>query len=240
MTYDPNQPQPSPFPAPEPGPVAGQPSAYPGQPPAPAPGQPTYASPGQPTYGSPGQPGPRPQQGVPSFIPPSVASAVVNPKRGGASAGTMAFVVAVVIAGAGLGFAGGRLTAPAAATPRGQFAGNFAGGGFTPNASGNPARGGFGGAGGAFGGTISIDGQVTAVANGTITIQTANGQSVTLEVPSTATYHAQAPASASDVTVGSKIQVSASRAGGRAEASGQPGQGGAFGFTVNDITVLGK
>lgn len=251
MTNDPTQRQPSPFPAPEPGPVAGQPpyqsqpGGYPTQPPGPGMGQPTFASPGQPAQAPYGQPV------VPSFIPPSVASAAANPKRRtGSSAGTLAFVVAVVVAAAGLGFAGGRLTAPAAATRSGftgQNGGNFPGA--NPNASGNPNRG-FGGLGGAFAGAISLDGQVTSVANGSITIQTANGQSVTLQVPSTATYHAQAPATSSDVTVGSKVQVSVSRparAEGSAqpEASGQPGQGlgggqGGFGLTVTDITVVGK
>jgi hypothetical protein len=243
VTNDPTQPQPNPFPAPEPGPVAGQPAPYPSQPPRPAMGQPTYASPGQPALQ--GQPV------VPSFIPPSVASAAANPKRrGGSPAGTLAFVVAVVVAAAGLGFAGGRLTAPAAATTRGGFTGQNGGTfpGANPNASGNPNRGGFGGIGGAFAGAVSIDGQVTSVANGSITVQTSNGQSVTLQVPSTATYHAQAPATSSDVAVGSQVQVSVSRPNGRAEgsaqpgASGQPGQGGqgALGFTVTDITVVGK
>jgi hypothetical protein len=179
-----------------------------------------------------------------------VAAAVARPKsRSGASAGTLAFVVAVVVAAAGLGFAGGRLSAPAAATTaRGNFpnGGNFAGGSFNPNASGNPGRGGASAFGGG-GGNVSIDGQVTAVANGSITIQTANGQSVTLQVPSTATYHAQAPATSSDVTVGSNVQVSvnAGRTGFRPDASGQPaasgqlGQGAA-GFAVTDITVVGK
>lgn len=208
---------------------------------------PAAPQPGAPTPPPAGGPSPFPptggQPGVPSFIPPTVAAAAANPKpRSRVSAGTIAFVAAIVIAAAGLGFAGGRLTAPAS-TGRGGFAGgNFPGGSFTPGGSGTGNRGGFGGLGAA---SISIDGQVTAVANGSITIQTANGQSVTLQVPSTVTYHAQASAAPSDVTVGASVQVSVNRGNFRPEASGQPGapgqpgQGG-LNLTATDITVLSK
>jgi hypothetical protein len=222
VTFEPNQ-QPSPFP---PAPDA-----------PPAPGQPT-----------PSQPMPSaPQPAVASFIPPTVAAAVARPQaRGGASASTIAFVAAIVVAAAGLGFAGGRLTAPASAnsTARGNFGGgfaNFANGSFNPNA----ANRGFGGAAlGAAG--ISIDGHVTAVGNGSITIQTSGGESVTLQVPSTVSYHAQGSATAADVTVGSSVQVNVDR-GARPDASGQPAASGAtdnraggLGMTVTEITVLGK
>ena len=214
------------------------------------------SNPGQNPFAQP-EPGPAPVQPssqaqpvVPSFIPPTVAAAVAKPPaRKGASAGTMAFVAAIVVAGAGLGFAGGRLTAPAAATGRGNGnfpAGNFPGGSFNPTASGAANnRGGFG----VGGGNVSIEGQVTAIANGSITIQTANGQPITLTVPSTATYHAQASAAPTDVAVGTNVQVSATRGGGRADASGQPaasgGAGGPGGFggfsmTVTDITIVSK
>jgi len=212
------------------------------------------SNPGQNPFAQP-EPGPAPVQPssqaqpvVPSFIPPTVAAAVAKPPaRKGASVGTMAFVAAIVVAGAGLGFAGGRLTAPAAATGRGNGnfpAGNFPGGSFNPTASGaTNNRGGFGV------GNVSIEGQVTAIANGSITIQTANGQPITLTVPSTATYHAQASAAPTDVAVGTNVQVSATRGGGRADASGQPaasgGAGGPGGFggfsmTVTDITIVSK
>lgn len=224
MTYDPNQSQPPVSPVPPTGqaPAGG-----------PVPVPPTGAS-----------QAPAGQPYVPTFIPPTVAAAAANPKpKGKVSGGTIAFVVAVVIAAAGLGFAGGRLTAPAA-TGRGNFpnGGNFPGASFDPNASGNPNRGGFGGFGG---GSISLSGQVTAVANGSITVQTASGQSLTLQVPSTVTYHAQASAAPTDVTVGSQVQVSVNRgnlrpdASGQPAASGQPGAG-ASALTVTDITVLGK
>jgi hypothetical protein len=246
VTYDPNQPPRSPFSSPESGqPGAGQPIPQPGYPVA-------------------GQPAPQPvtqpvQPVSPSFIPPSVAAAAGRPKSGGRiSAGTIVFTAALIVAAVGVGFAAGRVTAPS--TPnRTAFNGQFgAGGQFGgPNASGNPNGGGRGGFGGAFlgggGAAVSIDGKVTAVSDGSITIQTANGQSITLQVPSTATYHAQAPANSSDVIVGSNVQISASRPT-RAEASNQPapsgspttgggnggGNFGGFGMSVTDITVLSK
>ncbi len=214
MTQPP-APQQNPFAHPEPGPVPGQPTP------------------------------PAPQPAVPSFIPPSVIAASASPRpRQGASGGTIAFVAAIVIAAAGLGFAGGRLTAPASTNARGNFAnGGFAGfarGSFNPEAGG--AGRGFGGVFGA--GGLSIDGQVTAVSNGSITIQTASGQSVTLQVPSTVTYHTQAAGSSSDVTVGAHVQLSATRgaaaaASGGPAPSGQPGDGG-LQLDVTDITVLGQ
>jgi hypothetical protein len=241
VTFDPSQQQPPAAPqpgAPTPPPATPFPPVAPGAVPpagAPRPAVPAggYAQPAQ------GQP-------VPSFIPPTVAAAVANPKpKSRVAGGTALFVVAVVVAAAGLGFAAGRVTAPAS-TGRTGFAGNFGGGNFpggsfAPGGAGNANRGGFGGFGA---GNISVTGQVTAVANGSITIQTASGQSVTLEVPSTATYHAQASAAPSDVTVGSQVQVSASRPNFRAEGSaapapsGQPGAQG--GLTVTDITLLSK
>lgn len=204
---------------------------------------------GQPEHGPQGVPPAQPM--APSFIPPTVLTAATGPKpRKGSSTGTIAFGAAMVIAAAGLGFAGGRLTAPASAsTGRANFAnGGFAGGAFA-NGSFNPGGGttgrGFGA--GAFGaGSISIDGQVTAVGNGTITLQTSGGQSVTVEVPSTVTYHAQASAAPTDVTVGSKVQVSVGRfarpeASGQPAPSGQPGTAlGGASLSASDITILSK
>lgn len=218
MTFDPTQP-----PTYEPRPEPGNPA------PAPAPQRPM----------------------APSFIPPSVAAAALAPTpRSRVSAGTIGFVLAVVVAAAGLGFAGGRLTAPAAATnPRGNF-GNFGAnpgnGANGPAASGAVGRnGGFGGFGA---GDVSLTGQVTAIADGSITVQTTGGQNVTVEVPSTVTYHAQAGATATDVKVGSSVELTVSRPsfrgpdGSGAPAASQPTTGGAggFGLSATDILVLSK
>jgi hypothetical protein len=202
----------------------------------------------------PGGPAPAQQRPmVPSFIPPSVAAAAASPKpRGRVSAGTIGFVVAMVVAAAGLGFAGGRVTAPAATTTRGgnfgANGGNFGGNGANgPTASGGVGRNGnFGGFGG---GNIALTGQVSAIADGSITITTSGGQNVTVEVPSSVTYHAQAGASASDVKVGSNVELTVSRPSFRgADASGAPiasqqttnGGAAGFGLSATDILVLSK
>lgn len=219
MTFDPTQPQQPPL---EPRPDA-----------APAPGT------------------QRPM--VPSFIPPSVAAAALTPTpRSRVSAGTIGFVLAIVVAAAGLGFAGGRVTAPAAAATNGR--GNFgANGGFGPNgpaASGAAGRNGgaFGGGAGAFNtGDISVTGKVTAIADGSITVQTAAGQNVTIQVPSTVTYHAQAGATATDVTVGSSVELTVGRPNFRPDASGAPiasqqttNGGAGLQLSATDILILAK
>ena len=202
----------------------------------------------------PGAPSPAPQRPmVPSFIPPSVAAAALAPTpRTRVSGLTVAFVLAMVVAAAGLGFAGGRVTAPVAApTGRGNFGnlGNGANGANGPTASGGVGRNGGAGGFGAFGaGNTSLTGQVTAIADGTITIQTAAGQSVTIEVPASVTYHAQAGATATDVKVGSSVELSVSRpnfrgpdASGAPIASQQTTNGGTgLQLSATDILLLSK
>jgi hypothetical protein len=187
---------------------------------------------------------------VPSFIPPSVAAAALAPTpRSRVSAGTIGFVLAIVVAAAGLGFAGGRLTAPPAATNgRTNFGANGGAGGNGPTASGGVGRNGGGFGGGAFNtGDISLLGQVTAIADGSITIQTAGGQNVTIQVPTSVTYHAQAGAAATDVKVGSSVQLTVTRPNFRPDASGAPiasqqttNGGAGFQLSATDILVLSK
>jgi hypothetical protein len=161
----------------------------------------------------------------------------------------VALVAAGLIAAAGVGFAGGRVTAPQqTANARGQGLGNGAG---FPNASGRTGNGGFGGAFAS--GSIAISGSIVAMGNGTITVQPAGGSgTVQIAVPSTTTYHSQAAASSTDIAIGTPVQVTvngrqfrggpdASGApGGAANAS--PGASGAPGLnlTATDILVTGK
>jgi len=214
----------------------------PGTPPQPAPGTgPWYATPetGAPA-GSP----------APSFIPAGINAKPVQPKssaRGGLLTG--ALVIAGFVAAAGLGFAGGRVTAPQQApTGRGQGFGN--GGGF-PNASGRGGNGGFGGAFAA--GSIAISGSIVAMGNGSITVQPAGGNgTVQIAVPATTTYHAQAAAASTDLAIGTQVQVTVNGAQfrrGGPEASGAPAasagpgsgaNGAGPGLTATDILVTGK
>ena len=207
------------------------------QPQAPAP-QPGPAPAGRPPMQPPMQ-----QPVVPSFIPPSVAASAVAPRsKSRVSAGTVAFVVAIVVAAAGLGFAGGRVTAPQSSARAAFQAGGFGNGNGAANPNGGAGR--TGGLGAFAAGDIAVTGQVTAIADGSMTIQTSAGQSVTVAVPSTVTYHAQTGASSSDVTVGSNVQLTVTRPNGfrgGAEASGAPApSAGAFQLSATDVTVLGK
>jgi hypothetical protein len=223
MTNDPTRPV-----DPWSGPHAGAP--------APAPGfQPTAA-------------GPAPAGPAPAYIP---AGIVARPEPGKSSGRvsllTAGLVIAALIAAVGVGFAAGRVTAPQATNGRGQAIGNGAG---FPNASGRTGNG--GGFGGFASGNISISGSVVALGDGSITIQPEGGSgTVTVQVPSTATYHAQGSASSSDVAVGTQVQVTATRPTfrGGPDASGAPGASGApnaipgangLNLSATDILVIGK
>jgi hypothetical protein len=150
--------------------------------------------------------------------------------------------VAIAVAIGGVAFAIGRTTAPASAatTGRGGFAAN-PNRSFAPNASGVP---GFGGGRGAFGGLggggLTIRGTVESVGSDTVTIKTANGQTIEVTTGADTTYNTQTPGSASDVTDGATVQVqldlgSGGNGGFRPGASGAPT--GPVG-TAGSITVI--
>jgi hypothetical protein len=165
-----------------------------------------------------------------------VTPVVVAPPKKRSTAATFVNVLlglAVVVAVGGVAFAAGRATAPAP-TNTGRFGnGGFAGNGnLGAGASGAPGRGNFGG--GAFGaGGVNIQGTVTAVTADSITIQLANGQSLTIPTDSSTAYHSQTPATAADVTAGKTVQVQLS--GGRFLGRGNGGNGG----TGNGPTASG-
>ena len=151
--------------------------------------------------------------------------------------------VAVAVAIAGVAFAVGRTTAPAAATTgaRGNFGANFPNASFIPRASGAPN---FGGGRGAFGGGgLTIRGTVESVTGDTVTIKTANGQTLQVTTGTDTTYNTQTPASASDVTNGATVEVQLQLGAGNGGGFGglQPGASGAptgpVG-TADSITVI--
>jgi hypothetical protein len=87
-------------------------------------------------------------------------------------------------------------------------------------------RGGFGG--------LGVTGTVTAVDADSITIQTEGGQTVTIGLDGTTTYHQQAPAVASDVTTGDKVQV-------QLDGGVRPGQDSTGNInlgTAGDVTIV--
>jgi hypothetical protein len=118
----------------------------------------------------------------------------------------IALLVAGVIAIGGLAFAAGRMTAPPAAAAFPSAGGNFNGGpgNFQPpggqNGQGFPG-GGFGGGG------PSLDGTVTAMDGDSITLQTANGSTLTVNLSGDTSYAQEEPASADDLDEGDSVRV---------------------------------
>ena len=188
-----------------------------------------------------------------SAIAPTPSVAKPARKSGGVSILNVALGIAVLVATAGVAFAVGRSTAPAAAS---QVAGITPGGGrnFTnggPNASFDP-NGGFGagrGAGNAnggrfgFGGAPTIQGTVDSITADSVTIKTADGNTITIGLDSTTTYHQQADATASDVEAGKTVILKLSggfrpgNGNGNGNANGN-GNGSVSLGTASDVTVV--
>ena len=144
--------------------------------------------------------------------------------------------VAVAVAIGGVAFAVGRTTAPVSAATgitRGNGGAAFPRGSFVPGANGGPTfvRGGFG--------APTISGTVESVDGDTITIKTASGQTVKVTTGASTTYHTQAPADATDVKPGSKVdvQVQFDGAGGAGRPSASDAPTGPIG-TAGSVTVV--
>ncbi len=166
---------------------------------------------------------------------PAPAPAPRTPASGGSSRGTtILFLVAGLVAVGGIAFAVGRLTAPTASAATGRFGttGAFRGEfGATASSAPGAARGFFGGGLGGGAADLSLQGTVQSISGNTMTLRTANGDTVTVDLTGATAYHRQAAASASDVTTGSQVlvQVQFNRTafGAGAAASGAPFGGGA-------------
>ena len=148
---------------------------------------------------------------------------------------------ALVLAVAGIAFAAGRMTAPAQ-----TIAGTFPGGGSFNGQGGTVqigpgANNGQGGPRGVFGGGAgpSIEGTVESITDTTLTIKTADGQTIQIALDGDTSYHRQSDASASDVVTGSKVLVRLDF--GRIDGNGPSataGTGGGKGMTADDVTVV--
>jgi hypothetical protein len=179
----------------------------------------------------------------PAVDQPAVGEPVVarapKPKSRASSALNVVLGLALVVAIAGVAFAAGRGTAPAAAVtgPTG-----FGQGGNFPGANGGNAGNGPGGFGGASG--LEITGKVTAVGPDSVTITTSTGASITVSTTGTTTYHQQATGSATDVAAGKTVIVSVAGLGGRGQGGGAAASPGAASprtgltTTATDITVV--
>jgi hypothetical protein len=124
--------------------------------------------------------------------------------------GTIALFVAGLVAAAGLAFAVGRLTAPAAASS-GQPVGGVSfgpGRSLAPGETFAPGGGQLGG-GRALAGGLTVRGEVTAVATDSITVKLDDGTTVQIPLNSSTTYHQATSGAASDISVGDKVAVQA-------------------------------
>jgi len=155
-------------------------------------------------------------------VPPTVKA-----KRGSSLLNAL-LGLALVVAVGGVAFAVGRMTAPqTAAFPNGgPGGGNFPGGpgaSFVPGGGGNVPGGGLFGGGG-----LTLEGTVESVSGDTLTIRTADGQTVEVTLPAETTYHTQGSASSADVTSGSTVRV---------QVDPQAGQGSNQ-LTASDVTIV--
>jgi len=168
---------------------------------------------------------------------------VIAPAKKGDRTFRVLLAVGLLVAVGGVTFAVGRVTAPAAAasTRAGFGNGGFANGGA---GAGGTGAGGAGGAGlgrGGFGGGVLVTGTVDSVSGTTMTLKEANGTTVTVNLAGTTTYHAQATATAADVTTGKHVQVQVAIAGAfgapgaSPEAGASPAAGG--GTTTRTVTA---
>jgi hypothetical protein len=166
--------------------------------------------------------------------------ATTKRRSGSVSAGTIVLVLAGMVAIGGLGFAVGRVSAPASTTAgRGTFGGAFANG-ENPFANGRPLpSGGFAGLGGGRNFGASIQGTVQSVDGSSLTLKLASGQTLTVGIDSSTTYDQQTAGSASDVTTGSTVIIRVSRTGdgGAAASPGAAASAGTLG-TASSVTVV--
>jgi len=164
---------------------------------------------------------------------PGISSRALNLLLGGA----------LVLAIAGVAFAVGRMTAPAPTITGGAFpGGNVGANGGTGNGGfqGRPGngQGGFGAFGG---GGATIEGTVESVSGTTLTLKTADGQTIQIALSDTTTYHAQSDATASDIVTGGQVLVRLNLRRGDGTAGGPQataGPAGNFSVSASDVTVV--
>jgi hypothetical protein len=188
----------------------------------------------------------------PPVAPPALAAPVsvpvsaspVAPRAGKPRGGRLlnvALAGAFVLAIAGVAFAVGRFTAPAAVSA-GSFPNGGQGGQFFQGRNGQGGQnGGLDGRGAFFsGGGPTIEGTVESVTDTTLTLKTASGQTIQIALDGSTTYHAQTDASASDVKTGGKVLVRLALRGAGAAPGSSPGTaaGGPTSPSASDVTVV--
>jgi hypothetical protein len=152
-------------------------------------------------------------------------------RLGGVTVVSVVLALAAAVAIAGVAFAIGRTTAQNVATTGGGITNP----GTVPNGGAVPGFGDDNGGAGldrgrefGFGG---LSGTVTAINGDQLTVKLANGQTVTVALGSSTTYHTQATASQGDLATGQTVTVQVGR-----DALGS----GSTTPTATDVTITGK
>lgn len=185
-------------------------------------------------------------------VVPAPAARPFVAKRGSTGSSrvlNIALGAAVLVAAVGVAFAAGRGTAAAPSVTGtvlvpGGNGGTFQDRSSDPNGTGNGFPGGVGGPGvpgdrGGFGGLtggLTITGTIDSVSAESITIKLESGQTVTVGLDGSTTYHQQADAAASDVTAGKTVQLQIT-GGFRPDQNGTSGTPTTLG-TAGSVTII--
>ncbi|HEY1167930.1 MAG TPA: hypothetical protein VGE81_02950 [Candidatus Limnocylindrales bacterium] len=174
----------------------------------------------------------------------------VRPQR--ANSVTVLLAVSAIVALGGVSFAVGRMVSTGGSTT-GQAAvaganGPTTGGNGLPGPAANPGGGpiapGTGAGIGVAAGTTMVSGTVVSVGSGSITVQQANGQTVTIVTDSSTSYRTQTAATNADVTTGATVIVQTSgrsgfgRERGGISAGASPGVN--FGRAATSVTIVSQ
>ena len=175
---------------------------------------------------------------MPEAVRRSPTRPVVRARRAGST--TLLLVVSALIAIGGVGFAVGRGTG-GTGTDTSTVADQNGLTGLGADASGRPGFGAGGPGIGLTSGTATVSGTVVSATSDAMTIQLASGQTVTVAIGSSTTYHNQASASSADVATGATVIVQTSGGSGvSASASASPGIGTGGTRTATDVTITGN
>jgi hypothetical protein len=168
----------------------------------------------------------------------SPARPVVRARRAGST--TALLVISALVAIGGVGFAVGRVTG-GTGTDTSSVSDQNGLAGLGADASGRPGFGAGGPGIGLTSGTATVSGTVVSATSDAMTIQLASGQTVTLAIGSSTTYHNQASANSADVATGATVIVQTSGGSGvSASASASPGIGTGGTRTATDVTITGN
>ena len=150
---------------------------------------------------------------------------------------TMALLLmAALIAVGGVGFALGHATASSTntSTVNARPSGRFNPASLAPGQTFDPAQ--FGG-GSRLGGAASLSGTVQAINGSTLILQEANGNTVTIDLTGTTTYHGETVANMSQIGVGNSVTIQLNTAALASGALPSARSSGITTLTAKDVLI---